>query len=249
MKTVNRTFYAFRYAFILSIIGFVSACSSPVEQKNQSSVSVLGTGTVLAKPDMIRMNISLSKTAQTTKTAQEEVSKMVKQAVGVLKDFNIEDKDISTASLTFNSEYEYGTGGRRLVGQRAEQRISFSIRNIQDDSQKASQIIDRLVLINGIELNQINFDVQNSTEYYSQSRELAFQKAQEKAKQYAELSGLEVSKVLNISEEGSEQFLPINNRAMAKFEMAATVNDAGSTLLPTGELEITTKIAASFLLE
>ena len=219
-------------------------------EKSQSSITVFGTGTVLAQPDLIQMTITLSITAQTTKAAQEEVSRMVRQALSILKNENIEDKNISTTSLSFYSEYEY-ISRRVLIGQKAEQRISFSIDDIQDDNEKTSRIIDQLILINGIELNQVNFNVKNNTEYFVRSRELAYQKAVDKANQYAELSNLKIMKVLSISEEGYQQISPINNRLMNQqlYAMEAASDSAGSTIVPTGELEITTRILVVFLLK
>jgi uncharacterized protein YggE len=135
------------------------------------------------------------------------------------------------------------------VGQKAEQRIIFSIDDINSDSEKVPRIIDQLIQINGIELNQIDFRVKNNTEYFIRSRDLAFQKAMEKANQYAELSKLKIIKVSNISEESNQQISPINNRFMNQSMVEATVADIGSTIVPTGELEITTKILVVFLLE
>jgi uncharacterized protein YggE len=239
--------------FLALLAMFASGCDKETEQQNQNTIFVFGTGTALARPDMIQMSIALSKTAQTTKMAQEEVNRMVKQAMKVLKDANIEDKNIKTASLRFNSEYEYIKGRRTLVGQRAEQILTFSIEGIDSDNEKASAIIDQLIQINGIELNQVDFSVKNSAEYFVKSRELAYKKAVEKAEQYAELSKLKIAKVLNISENRTQQISPIQNRlykqrvAFTEAADAAMADDA--TSLPTGELEITTNISVLFLLE
>ena len=236
----------FIWIFLFVLAGLlVSGCAG--KNETQSTISVFGTGTVLVQPNMLQMSITLSNVAQTTKSAGDEVGKMVRQTLMVLKNAGIEDKNITTASLTFRSEYEYITR-RTLIGQRAEQRITFSIEDINNDSEKASGIIDQLIQINGIELNQINFSVKNNTEYFIQSRELAFQKAVEKAEQYAELSNLKIKKVLSVSEEGSPQALPINN-VLARQNFAAEMSDsAGSTIIPTGEMEITTRILIVFLL-
>jgi len=181
--------------------------------------------------------------------AQDEVSKMVRQALNILKEANIEDKNINTASLSFSSEYEY-TNKRTLIGQRAEQRITFSIEDINND--KASEIIDKLIQINGIELNQVNFSVKNPADYFVRSRELAFQKALEKAEQYAELSKLKIIKVLSVTDQGTQQVSPMSNRLLNQRFMADTMmaaQEAASTILPIGELEITTNISVSFLLK
>jgi uncharacterized protein YggE len=237
-------------AYILAlIIVLMSACGKKIDQQNQSTISVSGIGTVLVQPDVIQMNITLSNVAQTTKMAQEAVSQMVRQVLIILKNAGVEDKNITTASLTFSSEYEYVTR-RILIGQKAEQGIAFSIDNIIEDSEKASKIIDQLIGINGIELNRINFSVKNNTEYFIRSRELAFEKAVEKANQYADLSKLKIKKVLSISEEGNQLFSPIHNRLMNNRLAANDEADFyGSTVVPTGELEITTRILVVFLLE
>jgi uncharacterized protein len=232
---------------LASIVLFVCSCNKAPE--SESTISVYGTGTVAVQPDMIQMSITLSNVAQTTKTAQDEVSRMVRQALTILKEANIEDKNINTASLSFNSEYEYTTR-RILVGQRAEQRITFSIEDINND--KASEIIDKLIQINGIELNQVIFSVKNTTEYFVKSRELAYKKALEKANQYAELSNLKVVKVLSITDQGTQQVSPMSNRLMNQQFMADAMTSAkeeASTILPMGELEITTNILAVFLLK
>jgi len=235
-------------AFMLMILIIsISACGNDTGQK--STISVYGTGTVLVQPDVINMSITLSNVAQTTKIAQEAVSRMVRRALAILKEAGVEDKNITTASLTFRSEYEY-TNRRIYIGQRAEQRLTFSIDNINNDSenQKVSGIIDQLIQINGIELNQLNFGVKNNTEYFIRSRELAFQKAVEKANQYAELSNLKILKVLSISDEGIQQISPIQNRFTNQLVEAELQSVADSTVIPTGELEITTRILVEFIL-
>ena len=236
------------YALALIAV-FAAGCGKETQRQNQSTISVFGIGAVSVQPDVIQMTITLSNVAQTTKKAQEEVNKMVRQALKVLKDANIEDKNINTASLEFRSEYEYTTR-RVLIGQRAEQRITFSIEGIVNDDEKVSGIIDQLIQINGIELNQINYSVKDTAEYYVQSRELAYKKAVEKAAQYAELSNLKIVKVLSISDQGAQQVSPMNNmfnRQIASDAYAAKAE--ASTALPIGELEITTNILAVFLLK
>ena len=80
---------------------------------------------------------------------------------------------------------------------------------------------------------------------------MAFQKAVEKAEQYAELSGLTIVKVLSISEEVNQLISPMNNRALNQMLVAeaASARDVASTIIPAGELEITTRIFVEFLLK
>jgi uncharacterized protein YggE len=234
-------------AVSLLVVFVVSGC---VDNRRQSVVSVFGTGTVMAQPDMLQMTISLSRVEQTTRAAQEAVAAMVRQALGILKEAEIADADISTASLRFSSEYEWNGSRRVLVGQKAEQSIAFTINGINAGTETVSKIIDSLIQINGIELNQINFNVKDTAELFARSRELAYQKALEKANQYAALSGLKIARTLRVAEEGSPQIVPVNNRMLPQMKVAYSGEAAadGSTVLPAGEMEISSKILVEFLL-
>jgi uncharacterized protein YggE len=226
-------------------------CVQNNEKSSQSTVTVSGTGTVYVEPDMVRMTVFLNETARTTRQAQEAVGKMAGMVLEILKESGIEDKDITTASLTFNPEYEWRGNRSVLIGQCAEQGIEFAVRDIRRNNEKVAGIIDRLVGIDCIMLNSINFSVDDNTEHFVRSRELAFEKAVQKAKQYAELSGLKAGRVLSLSEDGINDPSPLyGNRMVNRFELekAAVMADV-ATVLPSGQLEVTTRISAVFLLE
>ena len=217
--------------------------------KRQSSIVVSGMGSVMAQPDTVQMHISLSKTAATTRQAQEEVGIMVRKALKILQDSGVEEKNIQTASLRFMPEYEWGGDGRRrLLGQKTEQTIIFSVNNLDG----ASGIIDQLIEINGIELQHMQFSVKDNSALFVRSRELAWQKALEKAEQYAKLSGMKIAGTLSISEEGLP-VSPVYNQARNSQKMlyaAATETAAdSSTALPSGEMEITSRVVVEFLLK
>ena len=232
---------------IFAILLF-AGCQS---DNTQSVISVYGTGIVTAQPDMVDMIISLAETAPTTMQAQTAVNIKVKEALQILKEAEVEEKNISTAFLRFSPDYDWAKGGRDLLGQRAEQTISFSINNINSDSDKISKIIDRLIQINGIELRHLNFSRKDSTELYARSRELAYQKALDKAVQYAELSGLKIVRALNIAEEGGPNIFAGNamrNQGIV-FAAADAATGSSSSVVLQGELEISTTILATFLVK
>jgi uncharacterized protein YggE len=234
---------------------FIVLCASCENRDRQDAgtgkagvIAVSGAGTVMAQPDTVQMSISLGKTAPTTSQAQEAVNVMVKEALAILHDTGIEDKNISTTSLRFFPEYEWGGSQRVLLGQKAEQVIAFSIDNIM--SSRVSDIIDRLIHINGIELQQMQFSVKDNTKLYAQSRELAYRKAIEKAEQYAGLAGMKIVKTLSIAEDGMTPVSPVYNRAMKQADAFSATAAAGSaSALPSGEMEITSRIQAEFLME
>ena len=100
-----------------------------------------------------------------------------------------------------------------------------------------------------MELNQISYSIRNNSELYIQSRENAFQDALEKANHYAELSMLNIQKVLRISEENIQQNVPMDSRALYLRSSERAEAPDSSTIIPVGEMEIRTRILVVFLLE
>jgi len=54
---------------------------------------------------------------------------------------------------------------------------------------------------------------------------------------------------LSISEEVYQQNTPISNRFANQLVFAESIRDVGSSIVPAGELEITTNILVVFVLE
>jgi len=242
-----KTKYLWTIIILLCVIIIITHFQTHRRRTFDSNITVSGTGTIYAQPDNAQLTISLYHVARTTKLAQDEVSKKARRVMDILKKNNIEDKNISTASLSFRSEYDYRNVGRVFLGQRAEQRLTISVEGIKEDADLLSRIIDEVSEINGIDLENIYFNVKNNTEFFARSRELAFQKAMDKAKQYANLAGLEIVKVTNIAEEGNQYYSPFAyagtmNRAMATNEALLSKSDAGMSVLPSGEFEITSRV-------
>lgn len=115
--------------------------------------------------------------------------------------------------------------------------------------ERFSSILDKITAIDKVEVQNIQFDIEHKTELFKQSRELAYQKAYDKAQQYAELSGRKIGKVLTISEAVSRdiaQTRAFQNNLMLKEE---TLDMAGGSAVPTGEQGVSSEINIVFSLK
>lgn len=235
-------------AFSLMLFTLVS-CNLKVRE-NQDSVSVSGIGTVLVQPDMVLMNVSFSHTAPTTKQAKTAVEQTMQQILTILKAENVEDKFLKTTSLNYDTEYEYRNGRRVTLGQRAQQTIVVTVNDMINTPERFPAILDKITAIDKVEVQNIQFDIEHKTELFKQSRELAYQKAFDKAQQYAELSGRKIGKVLAISEVVSRdvaQTRAFQNKQM--FREEALAMDSGGSGIPAGEQGVSSEINIVFSLE
>lgn len=244
-----RAAFALALAALLLQGGVLAAVLSgraPPGQKG-AIVAVSGTGSARARPDTMSMTISLSRTADTTREAQAQVSGMAARALEVLRAAGVEDRSVATASLRFSPEYEWlQQGGRRLVGQRAEQIVSFSVEDIHGANEgAASLIIDGLAGIEGLELLSTAFSVRDPEALLREAREAAFADALAKASQYAALAGQRIVRAVAIAEDGAA--MPAA-RAGMRMEAAASLSASPSPVLPAGEAEATARVTAEFLM-
>ncbi|MDR1024358.1 MAG: SIMPL domain-containing protein, partial [Treponema sp.] len=184
--------------------------------------------------------------SSTTEQARNAVSTSVQNALMILKEENIVDNNIKTVSLSYGIENQYRDGTMVYVGQRAEQTIIVTIDDIKNNSTKLSTILDKMVLIDNISIRDIRFDIKEKTELFRQSRELAFQKALDKAEQYALLSGKRIAGVQNISESNNRNAMLTQSNTL--YSSAVSSGD-GFSNIPTGELEITTEIKVEYKIE
>lgn len=241
----NKLFTGIAFSLMLFLL---SSCNLKV-QEGQDSVSVSGIGTVLAQPDMVLMSVGFSHTAPTTKEAKAAVEQTMQQILQILQAENVEDKFMKTTSLNYDVEYEYRNGRRVTLGQRAQQTIVVTVNDLINTPERFSSILDKITLIDKVEVQNIRFDIEHKTELFRQSRELAYQKAYDKAQQYAELSGRKIGKVLNISEVVSRdvaQTRAFQNNLAFKEEAFSM---ADGSAVPTGEQGVSSEINIVFSLE
>ena len=208
--------------------------------KVSNTISVTGDGKVSAKPDMAVLVFGFNETDSTSKAALDKVNQKIIQAQKILKDNNIADKDITTTNLNIYPEYDYSTKSPRLIGQRASQTLEVNVKKIDDKASKVAQVIDQLSTIENIQINSITFDIEDKTKLFSEARELAFQKAEQKAQELAKLSKVKLTKPVSISDSTYDVVSPVSNMA---FKSLSADSAGGGTSVATGEMNISINLS------
>lgn len=212
----------------------------------KNSINVSGEGKVTATPDIVQIKAGVSEVKNTTKEAQEATNKKIANILKILKKYNIPEKNIQTANLSYDTEYDWSKEKREKIGQRVRQSLSIKIPDIIENPQKITDILDELGNIDGLELNSVTFDIEDKKEIFTKARAEAFAKAQQKAEELANLGNLKLLKPISISEAKSTYYPPVYSN-YARSEMSMDVG--GGSSLPAGELEITSNIEIIFGIE
>lgn len=243
-KTIkNLTFIA-----ILAIVAFSLASCSTLSgtSKEKATVSVSGTGIVYLKADIVTFSINVNETAQTTAEAQQKTNEKMTRIFEILKAFDIKDDNISTTALNFSSEYYWDNGKQIKTGEAVSQTVYVTMNDLDQFPKLADELGSKL---SGISFYNVNFDSTKKEEAYSKARELAYQKALEKAELYAKSAGLEISRPISINE-GYLSYGSANYKRndMVLMEEAATAASY-QTQVPSGLLSASIDVSVVFELK
>ncbi|MDR2467864.1 MAG: SIMPL domain-containing protein [Spirochaetaceae bacterium] len=232
----------FRMMIALAIL--ISGCV--INKPNtQSTISVTGIGTVMAPPDLVQMNITFSYIAETTKQAKDHVDARMNDILAILAEAGIDSTLIRTISLTYDVATEYSNGRAVRLGQRAQQTITVTIKDIINTPERFPAVLDKLSAIDQVGVSHIKFDTEHKAELFQQSRELAYQKALDKAQHYAHLAGAKITGVVALEEEPNHDAV-VTRYANAAYDSAALKRSA---VVPAGDQEINTELNVTFALK
>lgn len=245
-KAMKRNVFSIMIATLMALS--LVSCNSN-KQEIPDSVTVSGIGMTQAQPDVARINVSSTHTAPTTREAKKAVEQTMTQILKILQEEKVEGKDIKTLALDYWVEYDYINGRRVRVGQRADQTIAVTVHNLINAPERLVSILDKIVSLKNVEVRDIDFDIEDKTDLFKQSRELAYQKAFEKAQQYAKLSGRKLGQVLTMSEKSSEDVEQKPRLVNIAAVREAEKSSPDSFFLPTGEQCVTSEISVVFSLK
>ena len=242
--TKNITFIVF-----LTIVLFILASCSTLSGASSSAttVSVSGTGIVYLKADIVTFSINVDETADTTAEAQQKTNEKMTKIFEILRAFGIEDDSISTTALNFSSEYYWDSGKQIKTGESVSQTVYVTMKDLDQFPKLADELGSKLT---GISFYNVNFDSTQKEAAYAKARELAYQKALEKAELYAQSTGLEIERPVSINE-GYLSYGSANYKRadMVYMEEVAATAAAYETQAPTGLLSASIDVSVVFELK
>jgi len=214
------------------------------KRQKESIISVTGNGQIETEANILEIKITIYKVTDTLKQSQEEVNKIVNDILNIMKEKNINKKNIYTASIEFYPNYTWEDDSMKYTGQRVEQKIFCIIDNLKYGLDKAVKILDAITINNNSIKVSLDFGIKETKEMVLKCRELAYQDGLAKATKYAELAGLKIIKAIKISEEDEETSY---RRGREKFWYSSV--GRMPTQLPTGTVEQSMSLYIDFLAE
>lgn len=176
----------------LSLTGCDAA--GPV-QANPRQVTVVGSGAVQGMPDTLTADVGIDVSALDVTTAMNQTSERQRAVLDALTARGIDAKDIATTSVSLQPQYGDNSA---VTGYRANNSIKVTIRELDGAPATLASVITAGG--NATRINAVSYSIDDDSALVRDARARAFTDAENRAKQYAELSGLSLGKVISISE-------------------------------------------------
>jgi uncharacterized protein len=177
-----------------------TSATSPGASLNPRQVTVVGSGQVQGVPDTLTADVGIEFTAPDVTTAMNQTNDRQQAVINALVGAGINRKDISTTEVTLQAQYSNPApnGTAAVSGYRATNAIKVKIH----PPDAASRILALIIGTGGdaTRVNSVSYSIADDSQLVKDARSRAFNDAENRAGQYAQLSGLHLGKVLSISE-------------------------------------------------
>lgn len=241
---------------IVSVIGLMGCDSGSnntgdIETLNISSqqegIWVSGQGKVSAVPDIAVLSLGIEAQAENVAEAKAQADEAMQKIEKALDDNGIDEKDIQTQyySIRKVTKWDRDKEEEVVTGYMVTDTVTVKVRDID----KTADVIDAVTDAGGdfIRINNISFDIDDTTDYYKEAREEAMKQAKEKAEQLADLADVTLGNPTYISEGSS--YSTVKRSYVDYDEAIAVPEEAGGASISPGEMELTLTVQVTYAIK
>ncbi|MBC7540345.1 MAG: SIMPL domain-containing protein [Bacteriovorax sp.] len=213
-------------------------------------ITVTGSAEKSFKPDIVRVYLTAWGRGTSGKAAQSNSAQENEIIKRSLDTYKVKKEDVKTTSYNLNPDYAYDqkTGKSTITGYNASQEMVVVLRNIDD----AGAFIDSLttdakVKNSGVNVNSFKFDLDKRSDEQSALLGDAVRASEAQAEVLAKAAKVKLKGVYRLS--------PANNGngGGMMYDMAAEsaprAKGAAPTTFASGEIKITSEVAAEYIIE
>lgn len=202
------------------------------------TITVVGDGTVSIKPDVARANIGVEVVRLSVEEASAENSQIVQTLLATLKEQGIADADIQTTGFTVYAE-RYGDGDPTQTQYRVANSVNVLIRDLT----AVGEVLDAAIKSGANNIYGVEYLLDEPTAARSEARKLAMDNAKATAEELAALGGVQMGKILSISEVIGATGGYYNNQFM---QSAVGLGGGGGTPVEPGQLRLTMQLQVTY---
>lgn len=221
---MTRSFLPLVLAAAVAFPAVAGAADSPPPR-----LVVSGEGQASVAPDLAVLSLSVMREAKSAREALDTNNDAMAAVISAMKASGVEDRDLQTAGIQINPRYNYtnkpdGSQEAELVAYQVTNTLSVRVRNIDS----TGEILDKAVSLGVNQGGGISFTNEDPAATLTEARKKAVADAIAKARTLAEAAGVELGRVLEISDQSVTAVpMPIQAKAFDSAGGAAVPVQAG----------------------
>lgn len=165
-----------------ALVGFSGMSAQASELPEGPHVVTSGTASVDAVPDIATLSIEVNVAAKDAATAKKQADERVAQYLTFLELNQISKKDIRSANLRTQPDYDYQNGKSILKGYRAVRTVEVTLRQLD----KLNPLLDGALKAGLNEIRSVSLGVAQPDSYKDKARQAAIKDAIHQAQELAE---------------------------------------------------------------
>ncbi len=171
----------FKVMALAAVIGFSAMSVQANELPNGPHIVTSGTASVDAVPDIATLSIEVNIAAKDAASAKKQADQRVAQYLSFLEQNGVNKKDISSANLRTQPDYDYQNGKSVLKGYRAVRTVEVTLRQLD----KLNSLLDGALKAGLNEIRSVSLGVAQPDAYKDKARKAAIEDAVHQAQSLA----------------------------------------------------------------
>ncbi|MGB1213605.1 MAG: SIMPL domain-containing protein [Pikeienuella sp.] len=203
-------------------------------QAADRTITVQGTGTASAAPDILTVTIGVEASGKNAAATMRDVNARAGAVLDVARSLGVASKDMQTGGVSLSPIYDHSqrqnNGAPRepkIIGYRAGNNVMIRLRDLD----AAGEAVGALVEAGTNRLNGLSFGFADATSLMDDARRGAVADARRKAELFAKAAGETLGPVLSIQEHGGGSVRPMAMaRSMDAMESAVPLERGENTV-------------------
>jgi len=230
------------WAVTVASPGLAQEASLPPAHLAGTRLDIIATGEVAVVPDMAIVGAGVVTQAENASAAMAENASRMAATIAAIRKAGIADRDIQTTAINLSPQYRYADNHPpAITGYQASARVSVRFRDVK----LAGKVLDSLVSAGANQIDGPTLSIDKAEPLIDQARERAVAAAKARAQLYARAAGLQVKRIIAISEGALEAPTP---RPIAVM-MASQRGKEADSAIEAGEQKLAVSLSVTFELQ
>jgi uncharacterized protein YggE len=224
----------------LLVCCLLAAPLAALAEENPRTISVSGTGSVDAAPDIARLRLAVQRRDLNMQVARDATVKVSRDFITLCNRLGIKESKIRTAGLTIQPEYRWDQKQELQVftGYFVQRQLEVEL----DDMDKLGELIEGAITVGVNEVSPPELDNSQRRELARQALAAAATDARSNAQRLADTLGVKLGALRSIDAHSNQPPPPGPMLRMAAMSAEA---DAGASYTP-GEISVDAQVSAVF---